>query len=210
MIDIKSTLPSTLILVRHGHVEGISPERFRGRADLPLTTLGQKQSKETAQFISSKWNADQVYSSPLQRCVTTAKIIAQHQNLEVKSLEQLIDIDYGKWQGQTVEHVQSVEPYLYQRWLKHPQYTLIEDGETLADVQARLVRAFDHICKTHPNGTVIAVGHDSVIRIFLTLLLNMPLSSYWQIEQDPCAVNVVRFLDDECKVDCINTTAHLA
>jgi broad specificity phosphatase PhoE len=208
-IKTRSALPLTLILVRHGHVEGISPERFRGRSDLPLTTLGLKQCKETARFIYSKWKADQIYSSPLQRCVETAKIIAQPQKLEVKSLDQLIDIDYGNWQGETIEHVQSVNPSLYKKWLRHPQLTVFADGETLADVQARVVRALDQICNTHSNGTVIAVGHDSTIKLLLALLLNMPLSSYWQMQQDPCAVNVVRFFDDECKVECINTTAHL-
>ena len=28
-----------IILTRHGHVDWISPERFRGRADLPLTAV---------------------------------------------------------------------------------------------------------------------------------------------------------------------------
>jgi len=34
-----------ILLVRHGHVEGISPERFRGRADLPLTAGGWRASR---------------------------------------------------------------------------------------------------------------------------------------------------------------------
>jgi broad specificity phosphatase PhoE len=40
-----------IILVRHGHVEGISPERFRGRAELELTTEGRRQAKATARRI---------------------------------------------------------------------------------------------------------------------------------------------------------------
>jgi hypothetical protein len=55
-----STLASTwmtkVILTRHGHVEGISPERFRGRTDLPLTELGQAQAKAVATRIARAWN----------------------------------------------------------------------------------------------------------------------------------------------------------
>ena len=40
-----------LIFVRHGHVEGIEPERFRGRLDLPLTDLGQAQARSTNRSV---------------------------------------------------------------------------------------------------------------------------------------------------------------
>ena len=32
-----------IILVRHGHVDWLAPERFRGRAELPLSDLGRRQ-----------------------------------------------------------------------------------------------------------------------------------------------------------------------
>ena len=36
---------TTLISMRHAHVEGIHPERFRGRAEIPLTSLGGPRHK---------------------------------------------------------------------------------------------------------------------------------------------------------------------
>src|SRR5256885_14365215 len=44
-----------LILVRHGHVEGISPERFRGRAELPLTETGRREAAAAAVRIAANW-----------------------------------------------------------------------------------------------------------------------------------------------------------
>jgi len=44
-----------IILVRHGHVEGITPERFRGRADLELTQQGRRQAEDTAARIKASW-----------------------------------------------------------------------------------------------------------------------------------------------------------
>ena len=44
-----------LILVRHGHVEGITPERFRGRAALPLTEQGRREAEMTAAYIAASW-----------------------------------------------------------------------------------------------------------------------------------------------------------
>jgi probable phosphoglycerate mutase len=54
-----------IILVRHGHVEGISPERFRGRADLLLTAEGRRQTEAVASRIQVSWNPAAVYTSPL-------------------------------------------------------------------------------------------------------------------------------------------------
>jgi broad specificity phosphatase PhoE len=90
-----------IILVRHGHVEGIEPERSRGRADLRLTDLGQRQAQVTAERIKSSWTPTAVYSSPLNRCVTTAESIAARLGLVYQQNEGLLDIDYGEWQGLT-------------------------------------------------------------------------------------------------------------
>jgi probable phosphoglycerate mutase len=202
--------PFTLILVRHGHVEGIHPERFRGRIDLPLTELGRKQAAVTAKFIETEWSAAAIYASPLVRCLDTASAIADTQGVPVQPLPQLIDIDYGKWQGRARDEVKAAEPEGFKAWMEQPHLTIIDNAETLQDVQARLARALDHMRKAHPEGTVIAVGHDSTNRVLLTLALDLPLSRYWHLQQDPCAINVLRFDSDGCRVVAVNGTAHLS
>lgn len=202
--------PFTLILVRHGHVEGIHPERFRGRIDLPLTELGRKQAKVTAEFIGSQWPAAAIYASPLVRCLDTAKAIGDAQGVSVQPLPLLIDIDYGKWQGRTRDEVKANEPEQFKAWMEQPHLTVIDEAETLQDVQARLARALDQIRRVHREDTVIAVGHDSTNRVFLTLALDLPLSRYWHLQQDPCAINVLQFDADGCRVVAVNGTAHLS
>ena len=202
--------PFTLILVRHGHVEGIYPERFRGRIDLPLTQLGHEQAAATAQFIASTWSASAIYASPLGRCRDTAATIGKAQGLHAQPLPLLIDINYGKWQGRERDEVKSSEPERFAAWMEQPQLTVIDGAETLQDVQARLIRALDHMRSAHPEGVVIAVGHDSTNRVFLTLALDLPLSRYWHLQQDPCAINVLRFDQHGCRVVAVNQTSHLS
>src|SRR2546423_2768297 len=60
-----------LILVRHGHVEGISPERFRGRAELPLTETGRREAAATAARIAASWRPAAIYTSPTGCCIAT-------------------------------------------------------------------------------------------------------------------------------------------
>ena len=202
--------PLTLILVRHGHVEGIHPERFRGQIDLPLTSLGQAQAAATASFIADHWRAKAVYTSPLGRCRDTGTAIAKAQGLSIEPMQELIDINYGSWQGRTQEEVKASEPERFKAWMQQPQLTVIAGADSLQDVQARLVRALNHMREAHPGETVIAVGHDSTNRVFLTLGLDMPLSRYWHLQQDPCAINVLRFDESGCRVVTINQTSHLS
>jgi phosphoserine phosphatase len=88
-----------ILLVRHGHVAGISPERFRGRADLPLTAEGRRQAEMTAQRISATWRPTAIYASPLSRAQDTGAAIGRPFGLTPTPLEGLLDIDYGEWQG---------------------------------------------------------------------------------------------------------------
>lgn len=64
-----------LIITRHGHVVGIDPIRFHGRADLSLTMQGEAQVKAVAERISWQWKPVAVYTSPLCRCVATGNRI---------------------------------------------------------------------------------------------------------------------------------------
>ena len=60
-----------LLLTRHGHVEGIKPARFRGRAELELTSTGLAQAEAVARRIARQWQPAAIYTSGLQRCVVT-------------------------------------------------------------------------------------------------------------------------------------------
>ena len=109
-----------IILVRHGHVEGISPERFRGRADLMLTGEGLRQAEATAHRIHANWTSVAVYASPLGRCQATAAAIARPFGLSPVTLDGLVDIDYGEWQGLTPEQVRARWPEPLATWYRAP------------------------------------------------------------------------------------------
>lgn len=183
----------TLILVRHGHVEGIQPEKFRGRIDLPLTDCGIAQAKVTAKYLQDAHPATAIYASPLSRCIDTANIIGKPQKLIATPLPDLIDIDYGSWQGHDREDVAHNEPDRFHDWMTRPHLTVIPGGEMLQEVQARLIRALQILRERHSTETIIAVGHDSSNRILLLSALDVPLSKYWTIKQAPCCINVLEF-----------------
>lgn len=198
-----------ILLVRHGHVEGIAPERFRGRTDLELTSEGRRQAEATARRIEARWRPAAVYSSPMRRCLATAAAIGKPFDQVPVATEGLNDIDYGKWQGLTPDEVKARWPDELSAWYRRPDWAAIPDGETLQDVLARSAAALRDVVRRHPAETVVMVGHDSVNRVILLHALELPLSRYWRIRQDPCAINQLGFGDDGFIVASVNQTDHL-
>jgi probable phosphoglycerate mutase len=200
---------TNIILVRHGHVEGISPERFRGRADLVLTPEGVRQAEATAHRLRESWTPAAVYCSPLIRCRTTAEAIAKPFGLTPIPIPGLMDIDYGEWQGLSPQEVGRKWPEALATWYRAPHWAAVPGGESLQDVLTRAVAALREVTGRHPGVTVVLVGHDSVNRVILLHALDLPLSRYRRLGQDPCAINVIDFLDGDFTVQSVNETWHL-
>ena len=201
----------TLLLIRHGHVEGIAPERFRGRWDLKLTALGRGQAQAVAAYVRRRWPGTQaVYASPLSRCQDTAAAIATALGLGVQTVDGLADLDYGAWQGLTRAEAAARWPGLVDRWFVAPHRVRIPDGEALLDLAARASGALVTCLDQAPaEATIAVVAHDSVNRVLLCEALGLPLAQYWRLRQDPCCVNVIEAAS-EFRVALLNGIDHLA
>jgi phosphoserine phosphatase len=199
-----------ILLIRHGHVEGIKPERFRGRTDLPLTERGAAEAAAVAKRIASTWRPTEVYTSPMKRCIDTGGAIAQACHVETEILNDLNDIDYGKWQWRSYEEVQHTEPQLFAVWFASPQFMRFPDGESFQELVARCADALRFVVGNHSDETVVLVAHDSVNRALLLQLLDQPLSAYWRLAQEPCCINEIEIAERQVRVVRMNETGHLS
>lgn len=198
-----------IVLVRHGDVEGINPERFRGRTDLPLTALGRRQAARVAARVAEGWRPAAIYTSPMARCIDTGDAIAQATGLQGRILEGLNDLDYGAWRWKTYDEVRTQSPELFSRWFAAPHLIRIPQGESLQDLAARAADALRFVVEAHAGHTVVLVGHDSVIRAILLQMLDQPLSAYWRLAQSPCAISELEIDGARVRVVRINETGHL-
>jgi probable phosphoglycerate mutase len=198
-----------ILLVRHGHVEGIKPERFRGRAELPLTHRGASEARAVARRIASAWRPVKVYTSPMQRCVETGRAIAKVCGIESEAIDHLNDIDYGSWQFRSYEEIEETNPELFAAWFATPHLIRFPDGESLQDMVARTADALRLVLDRHVEDTVVLVGHTSVNRALLVQLVDQPLSSYWRLAQAPCCINEIDVIGGRIVVVRINETQHL-
>lgn len=203
-----------ILLTRHGHVDGIKPERFRGREPLELTAQGRADAAAIAQRIAAAWQPGKIYTSPMDRCIETAAAIAKAcgtaaNTVAVEICDDLNDLDYGAWQFKTFEQAKAQNPKLFAAWFAGPQFVHFPDGEALQDLVARAANALRMVLSRHPDDTIVLVGHDSVNRALLMELLDQPLSAYWRVAQDPCCLNEIDVDARKIFVRRINETAHL-
>lgn len=200
---------TTIVLTRHGHVEGITPERFRGRRETPLTELGRAQARAVATRIAATWKPAAIYTSPMGRCVETGAAIASVCDIAARPMEALIDLNYGAWQWRTLDEMRAAEPVLFARWFATPQLMRFPGGESLQELVARTADAIRLVIEHHPRDTVVLVGHESVNRALLLQCLDMPLSAYWRLEKQPCTLNKIVIENGPIRVLRINDAQHV-
>jgi phosphoserine phosphatase len=200
---------TTILLTRHGHVEGIEPPRFRGRADLALTARGVAQAEALARRIASGWRATRIYSSPARRCLATAAAVANACRLEPRVLDALNDIDYGAWQSHTYDEIKDAHPDMFAAWFATPHLVRFPNGESLQDLLARTADALRTVLALNDDETAVLVGHDSVNRALLTQLLDQPPSVFWRIAQHPCCINEFNIEHGHMRAIRINDVCHL-
>lgn len=205
----------TLLLTRHGHTTRSEPESYLGQTIVaPLTERGRADAARLAERLRDV-AIDRLISSPLERAAHTARIIAGDR-VEVEIDARLAELDYGAWEGHTLAQIEREFPGEHARYDQDPSTFNVGGGESGADVEARLRPLFDELlgwaaARTEPP-TVALVGHSSVNRVMLALLMGTPMPDYrrrWQ--QDWANLTVLHWpsLGDGPRMLLCNDVAHL-
>jgi probable phosphoglycerate mutase len=186
-----------VLLLRHGHVAGIVPKRFRGQLDLPLSDEGRLQAQRAAEYVARYYAPQMVYTSPLRRCRDSATALSSSLSLPAPLAEHgFTDIHYGLWQGRLVSEIASEEPKRYALWQQSPQEMAFPDGESLELVAGRASTLLAQLVTKYMGQTIAVYSHDSVIRVLLLRALGAPLAAYHRIEVDPCSLSELRYDSD--------------
>ena len=196
-----------IILARHGETEWNVEEIFRGRIDIKLNETGIKQAELLAEYLN-RTKIDAVYSSPLQRALKTAEMVALHHKLKVKIAPGLIDFHYGKWQGLSHQEVKDKHKELYAEWLNKPDLVKMPAGESLNDVRKRATATVASILAKH-KGTVVLVSHRVVNKILICVLLGLDNSHFWNIKQDICGITTFTYENGRLVLTKHNDTSYL-
>jgi probable phosphoglycerate mutase len=203
------SMPTRLILVRHGVTEHSIAKRFAGRSDLELTPDGVQQARQAAQRVAELGPVAAIVSSPLRRTRRTADEIAVVTGAEVAIEEDFAEADFGDWDGHTFSEVQQQWPEQLQAWLADPAVAP-PNGESFDAVTRRVRRARDRVLAAHAGTTIAVVSHVSPIKILVRLAVEAPPVALHRMYLAPAAISVIDyFADGPVSLQSFNDSAHL-
>ncbi|HXI11266.1 MAG TPA: histidine phosphatase family protein [Thermoanaerobaculia bacterium] len=197
-----------LILVRHGetvdNVRGVA----QGWSDSELSARGQEQIRKVAARLPS-FGVTGLYCSTLPRAMTTASMISSTLGLQPVPLDDLREMNCGRWEGQHFSALQQADRDLHQLWSTDPSVAC-PDGESFADVLLRMNRAIATIgtLEDGKQSVPLLVSHGTAIRIALSGLLGLPLQSARSFAQDNAAINIFVRRGDRFVLKLWNDTTH--
>jgi len=197
-----------IYLVRHGQTAWNREEIFRGRKDIPLDETGLKQAALAGEYLKNV-EIHAIYSSPLARAWETAQKIAQFHNLKVQRLEGIIDMSFGKWEGHPHQEIRENDRETYRQWRDEPHKVRLPGGESLEDVRIRSMAALEEVIRLHPGRTLVLVSHRVISKVLICGILGIDNSHFWQITQDPTAINLIQYKNGKYILSLMNETCHL-
>lgn len=173
---------SRVLLLRHGQALGNQQGAFIGRRDDPLTELGRQQAQDLARFLDGE-DIHHLITSPLKRAANTARPIAARKDLPLEESQDLMEQDFGAWDGLTFEQARTRHPEDYQAWVENARENGPTGGENLNEVTARMAQFWRQLePRLEPNKTIALVGHGCAFQTLLCFLFGVETRAVWPFQ----------------------------
>lgn len=201
--------PTRLLLLRHGQTELSEQRRYSGRGNPGLNEVGWRQVGAAAGYLARRGGIAAVVSSPLQRAYDTAVTAARALALDVVVDDDLVETDFGAWEGLTFAEAAERDPELHRRWLQDTSITP-PGGESFDDVLRRVRRGRDRIIVGYEGATVLVVSHVTPIKMLLRLALDAGSGVLYRLHLDLASLSIAEFYaDGASSVRLVNQTGYL-
>jgi broad specificity phosphatase PhoE/ribonuclease HI len=195
-------------LLRHGRTEHTPERRYSGRNDLPLSATGRAEA-EAAAVRAKELGIDVVVASPLRRTRETAEVVGAVLGLPVQYDDDLVELDFGDFEGLTAEEARQKHPLAARRFADDITVAA-PGGESVADVSDRVARARARILRGHAGRTVLVVAHVTPIKLLLAAGLDVSDEVVHRVFLEAASFSTVAWRSDgRAAVRLVNDTGHL-
>lgn len=179
-------------LVRHG-VTSHTGHRLSGRMpDIHLSEAGMSEAEVVATSLA-KVRLKSIYSSPIDRCIETARTIANKHRLVVRTRKDLAEVEYGTWTNKSLKTVARTK--LWSSVQKWPAGTRFPEGESFVEIQSRGVAVLEDLRARHPKDRICVVSHGDVIRLVMAHYMGIHLDLFQRILVTPASISVLSVTD---------------
>ncbi|SDR83112.1 Broad specificity phosphatase PhoE [Nocardioides scoriae] len=188
--------PTTLVLVRHGVTDHTLGKLFSGglaSSNPPLNDTGRAQARATGEWLAPlKDDLDALVASPVRRTHETAEILAEHLGHDVDIEPGIAEMEFGSWDGLSFADVRERFPDDLTAWLGDLD-SAPHGGESMRQVQQRVLEGRDRLLAAYAGRTVVAVSHVTPIKVIVADALGASLEAVYKMELGPASVTVVSY-----------------
>lgn len=178
-----------IYIIRHGQTQMNKSKALQGRSDHSLNEYGISQAKEAGlNFAACDILFDHVFTSPLQRAVQTARLIAPDTALRADA--RLIEMDYGPYEGCDLEDPPPELRAFFSDFANNPAP---EGMEQLSDVVTRTGTFMEEIKSL--EGNILIATHAIAMKGILEYLTPESDGGYWSKYIGNCAVYMTDYTD---------------
>jgi probable phosphomutase (TIGR03848 family) len=179
-----------LLLIRHAANDWVG-ERLAGwTSGVHLNDKGRAQADSLAKRLSETPLAA-IFCSPLERALETAQPLAQARGLSIEVRDSLGEISYGEWTGRSLKELQQEE--LWPVIQVHPSGVRFPRGESMHEVQSRMVAEIDAIRDAYQGQTVAVISHADPIKAAVAYYAGLSLDLFQRLIISPASVTAFAF-----------------
>ncbi len=168
---------------------------------IALSGEGRAQAARLADALASRPVAA-VVSSPVQRAQETAAPVAARLGLPVLTDDALDELDFGDWAGLAFADLQP-QP-AWHTWNRARSFAPCPGGESMVAAQARALAGIARLRAAHPDGELLLVSHQDILKAVLAHFLGAPLDLLHRLTLDPASRSVLVLSGQEARVDAVN------
>ncbi len=181
---------TTMLLIRHAANDWVG-ERLAGwTPGVHLNTLGHQQAQGLADRLAHT-ALQAIYSSPLDRARETAAPLANRLGLPVQVEAGLAEVQYGQWTGEALQDLRDTD--LWRVLMLTPSLARFPDGESLGEVQNRVVATLERLRQRHAQETIAVVSHADVLKAAVAHYTGLHLDLFQRLVISPASVSVIQF-----------------
>jgi len=208
MVEIPTTQPTRICLVRHGETEWNAERRIQGQIDIGLNATGLKQAAAAGRWLKTA-GIMALYSSDLKRARTTAEAIGTALGLAPVLAPELRERRYGVFEGLTYAEAQAKYPDGYAAFEGRNADYAFENGESLHVMFARVTGKLKEIAAAHPGQSVVVVVHGGVLDIVNRFVRGNPLEMPRDFLIPNAGINWIAAVDGHWRLEAWGETDHL-
>lgn len=196
-----------VVLIRHAHSMANGSGVLAGRSGgVLLSPSGRKQANELARRLGLI-PVKSLRSSPLERCGQTIspwlkKMRQSDSSVKVEIDTDLSEVDYGEWTGRKLRALS--REALWKQVQEVPSQVTFPEGESLAAMQERAMRAVERGLSKRGKGHVILVSHGDVLKSIIAASLNMHLDEFQRIVVDPASISILDYSSSKPRLILMN------